>query len=91
MFDARSPTYSKFSFFLTNELNIRFRTRSAAESEAVDVSVSRVEKLSGRATVTYSLPVLRHEPAVRRTLARMRKQRFFSKTLPPSEISSSDR
>jgi len=37
-------------------LNIRLRTRSAAESDAVEVRVSSVEKLSGSATVTNSFP-----------------------------------
>jgi hypothetical protein len=59
--EAKSPTYSKFSFFLTNALKIRFRTLSAAESDAVEVNVSSVEKLSGSATVTYSLPGRRQE------------------------------
>jgi len=35
--------------------------RSAAASDAVDVNVSSVEKLSGNATVTYSELVRRHE------------------------------
>jgi len=37
------------------ELKSRVRILSAAESEAVVVKVSSVEKLSGRAMVTYSV------------------------------------
>src|SRR5690349_20439271 len=53
---ANSPTYSNLSFFLTNELKIRFRKRSAAESGLVVESVSRLENFSARAIVTA--PVL---------------------------------
>jgi hypothetical protein len=42
-------------------LKIRLRTRSAAESEAVLVSVSSVVNFSGMATVTNSVLVRRHE------------------------------
>jgi hypothetical protein len=60
---ASSPTYSKFSFFRMRELNIRFRTLSAAASDFSVVSVSKVENGSGRATVTNSELFRRQAPA----------------------------
>jgi hypothetical protein len=47
------------------------------------VRVSNVEKVSGRATVTNSFPVRRHEPEKARVPKMTRRQRFCSKTLPP--------
>src|SRR5687768_12179386 len=82
--DASSPTYSKDSFFLTSVLNIRFRTRSsAAEAAAFEVSVSRLEKLSERPTVTNSDRFRLHEIEHNSAASKMKNRDFFKTTGPP--------
>jgi len=67
---------------VTSELNIKLLTRSAAASDATDVSVSKVVNFSGRATVTYSVFVRRQEKAVI-TTKEIKANRNRRKTIPP--------